>query len=128
MSSDEKGERRMKEAKKVKKFLQNEDNKVIMKLVETEPWNGERVLTTVETYTYYDLCVEDSRWRQKIKQELPVDVDAPALKYLLTIENKEGEQIYKTTFWKREEVKDFLLWGFHGILISKYHGTESKDV
>jgi hypothetical protein len=49
----------MKEAKKIKKFLRNEDNKVIMKLAETDPWNGERVLATVETY--YDLYTEDLR-------------------------------------------------------------------
>ena len=53
-------------------------------------------------------------------------MDAPSLKYLLTIENKEGEEIYKTTFWKREEVKDFLLRGFEGILRSSIFDKATK--
>ena len=113
----------MKEAKKIKKFLRNEDNKVIMKLAETDPWNGERVLATVETY--YDLYTEDLRWRQKNKCYEGC-MDAPSLKYLLTIENKEGEEIYKKTFWKIEEVKDFLLWGFEGIVRSSIFDKVTK--
>ena len=106
------------EAKKIKKFLRNKDNKVVVKLVETDPWGGDRVLTT--TLTYGNLVRETLLWEQKFKQDygcLPgIVMDAPSLIYLLTIENKEGEELYKRTFWKKEEIKEFLIGGFDGVV------------
>ena len=46
----------MNETKKLKKFLRNKDNKVIVKIVETDPWGGDRVLTTTLTMVI---------WREK---------------------------------------------------------------
>jgi hypothetical protein len=43
-------------------------------------------------------------------------MDAHSLIYFLTIENKEGEELYKRTFWKKEEIKDFLIGGFDGVV------------
>ena len=100
----------MNEAKKIKKFLRNKDNKVVVKMVETDLWGGDRVLTT--TLTYGNLVREALLWEQKFKQDygyLPGTVmDAPSLIYLLTIENKEGKELYKRTFGKKEEIKEFL--------------------
>ena len=106
------------EAKKIKKFLRNKDNKVVVKLVETDPWGGNRVLTT--TQTYGNLVRETLLWEQKFKQDYGtfpgIIMDAPSLIYLLTIENKEGEELYKRTFWKKEEIKEFLIGGFDGVV------------
>jgi hypothetical protein len=100
----------MNEAKRIKKFLRNKDNKVIVKIVETDPWGGDVVLTT--TLTYDDLVKETLLWEQKFKQDygcLPgIVMDAPWLIYFVTIENKEGEELYKKTFWKKEETREFL--------------------
>jgi len=100
----------MNETKKLKKFLRNKDNKVIVKIVETDPWCGDKVLTT--TLTYGNLVRETLLWEQKFKQDYGtfpgLVMDAPSLIYLLTIENKEGEELYKRTFWKKEETREFL--------------------
>ena len=106
----------MNETKKIKKFLRNKDNKVVVKLVETDPWGGDRVLTTAQTYG--NLVRETLLWEQEFKQKYGTPpglvMDAPYLLYLLTIESKEGEQLYERAFWKKEEVRDFLIGGFDG--------------
>ena len=33
-----------------------------------------------------------------------------------TDDSKEGEELYKRTFWKKEEIKDFLIGGFDGVV------------
>jgi len=106
------------EAKKVKKILRNKDNKVSVKVVETDCWGGDRVFSS--TTTYYNLVRETLLWEQEFKQKYGTPpglvMDAPYLLYLLTIESKEGEQLYERTFWKKEEVRDFLIGGFDGVL------------
>jgi len=106
------------EAKKIKKILRNKDNKVSMKIVETDCWGGDRVLTS--TTTYYNLVSETLLWEQEFKQKYGTPpglvADAPSLIYLLTIENKEGEELYKRTFSKKEEIKEFLIGGLDGVV------------
>jgi hypothetical protein len=106
------------EAKKIKKILRNKDNKVSVKVVETDCWGGDRVLTS--TTTYGNLVRETLLWEQEFKQKYGTPpglvMDAPYLLYLLTVESKEGEQLYERTFWKKEEVRDFLIGGFDGVL------------
>lgn len=43
-------------------------------------------------------------------------MDTPSLVFHLYIVNKEGEQIYREIFHDKEDVKDFLIGGFDGII------------
>lgn len=107
----------MNKAKKIKKLLRNKENKVLVDLVETDCWGGDRTLKT--TKTYGELNREEILWKQSLKEHYGPSVDfmmdIPSLVFYLYIVNKEGEQVYREIFHNKKDVKDFLIGGFDGI-------------
>lgn len=108
----------MNKGKKIKKLLRNKENKVLVDLVETDCWGGDKILKT--TKTYGELNREEILWKQSLKEHYGPSVnfmmDIPSLVFRLRIMNKEGEQIYRETFHNKKDVRDFLIGGFDGVV------------
>lgn len=108
----------MNKAKRVKKLLRNPENRVVVEMVEMDPWGGDRVLG--EFRTFGTLHREALLWRQRLREahgpSVDFMMDLPSLVFRLSIVDREGGHLHREVFHDLQVLKEFLIGGFDGIL------------
>lgn len=108
----------MNKGKRIKKLLRNQKNRVVVELVESDPWGGDRVLG--EFKTFGTLHREALLWKQKLREvhgpSVDFMMDLPTLIFRLSIVDPEGVCLHREVFHGLQVLKEFLIGGFDGIL------------
>ena len=108
----------MNENKKIKKLLRNRQNVVTCDLEEYDCWGGDRLIGSYKTFGL--LQQADSQWRVRMREEYgstwEVIMDLPRVYYAVRINGPDGVELYARRFWRLEEVREFLIGGFDGIV------------